>query len=245
MLLQTPIQADIVKLDNNSTIREFYSEYECTFVILHPFLKINDGQNIKFETGNWPSKKLITEQTNPITWTEIINKAQLKDINELDRLLAFSHCARSTADKTAWIKFMTVIDTNNFIKPQVDNYPEILTDKTLKLLQTFGYSNILHYSDISEDKTLYNIQDLIESENALPENNTRLLTTDNKILFETDFDSRFTYLSSDKKTVDEIITQLDLEGFYCDNKTKHDWSYIEQTDNLIDWSSEERYKNYA
>ena len=244
MILQTPIQNDIVELDNNPTIREFHSEYESTFVILHPFLKIKDGHTIKFETGNWPSKKQITEQTNPITWTEIINKAKLKDINELDRMLAFSHCARSTADKTAWVKFMTVIDSNNFINAQVDNYPEILTDKTLKQLQVLGYSNILHYSDISDDKTLYNIQELIDSENALPENYTRLLTLDNNILFETDFDSRFTYFSSDKKTIDEIITKLDLEGFYCDSKIKHDWSYAEQTENIIDWSSEERNKNY-
>ena len=76
MILKTPIQNDIIELDNNPTIREFRSEYESTFVILHPFLKIKDGHTIKFETGNWPSKKQITEQTNPITWTEIINKAQ-------------------------------------------------------------------------------------------------------------------------------------------------------------------------
>ncbi len=66
-----------------------------------------------------------------------------------------------------------------------------------------------------------------------------------KILFETDFDECFTYLSSDKQTIDKIIEKLDLEGFYCNDKTTSNWSHQEQIDNIIDWNSIERYKNYS
>jgi hypothetical protein len=245
MILETPIQADKVENDVNNSIREYYAEYEATFVILHPFLKIKEGSSIKFETGNWPTKREIIQNTARLTWTEIINQTQLKDIKELDRLLAFLHCARRTADKEGWIKLMTIVDTNNYVVAQVDNYPDILTDITLELLKSFGYNNIFHYSDISDNKISYQIQGIIDNERGLPKSHTRILTPDNKILFETNFDERFTCLSSDRKTTNDIIEKLDLEGFYCNNKTKANWSYEEQNDNLIDWDSEERYKNYA
>ncbi len=245
MILETPIQSENVENDDNNSIREHYADYEATFVILHPFLKIKDGSSIKFETGNWPTKSEIIQNTTRLTWTEIINQAKLKDIKELDRLLAFLHCARRTADKESWIKLMTIVDSNNYIVAQVDNYPDILTDVTLELLKSYGYNNIFHYSDISDNKTSYEIKDLIDNERGLPESHPRILTPDNKILFETDFDERFTCLSSDRETIDEIINKLDLEGFYCNNKTKTYWSHEEQNDNLIDWDSEERYKNYA
>jgi len=242
MELQTPIQAKDVENDGNS-IRQHYAEYEATFVILHPFLKINDGSNIKFATGKWPIKDEIVKNTTRLTWTEIVDEAQLNDINELDRLLAFLHCARRTANKDGWVKLMTVIDTNNYVAAQVDNYPEILTNPTLELLKSYGYDKVFHYSDISEERTSYNIQDLINDKNSLPESHTRILTPDDKILFETDFDSRFTYLSSDRKTIDDIVERLDLEGFYCNDNTKSYWSYKEENKDLIDWESKERYKN--
>lgn len=244
MELQTPIQAKYVENDGNS-IRQHYAEYKATFVILHPFLKIKDGSDIKFVTGKWPIKDEIVKNTTRLTWTEIVDEAQLNDINELDRLLAFLHCARRTADKDGWVKLMTVIDTNNYVVAQVDNYPEILTNPTLELLKSYGYDKVFHYSDISDERTSYDIQDLINEKNSLPESHTRILTPDNKILFETDFDNRFTYLSSDRKTIGDIVERLDLEGFYCNDNTKSYWSYEDQNKNLIDWDSEERNKNYA
>lgn len=245
MILETPIQSDKVENDGNASIREYYADYEATFVILHPFLKIKDGSSIKFETGNWPTKKEIIQNTNCLTWTEIINQAQLKDIKELDRLLAFLHCARRTAEKESWIKLMTIVDSNNYIVAQVDCYPDVLTDITLEFLKSYGYHSVFYYSDISADNTPYRIQSLIDSETRLPGSQTRILTPDHKILFETDFDARFTYLSADRKTIDELIEKLNLEGFYCNNKTKSDWSHEEQKNNVIDWNSEERYKNYS
>jgi hypothetical protein len=99
MIHPTPIQAVIVERSNWPTIRSNYENYEVTFVILHPFLRIKPGCNIKFEAGDWPTKGQIISYTDQLTWKDIIEKAGLKDIKELDRLLAYLHCARRTADR--------------------------------------------------------------------------------------------------------------------------------------------------
>jgi hypothetical protein len=245
MILETPIQAESVENDDFVSIRDDFPEYEATFIILHPFLKIKVGSDITFESGKWPSKVEIIQHTTRLTWSDIVIQAQLKDIRELDRLLAFLHCAWKNADREGWIKLKTVLDLNNYIEAQVDRYPEILTNLTLELLKSYGYSNILLYSDITSTRTSYKIQDLIDSPRGLPEDNPRILTPDDRILFQTNFDMRFTYLSADRKTIDDIVRKLDLEGFYCNDSTKIYWSYEEQKTNLIDFHSEERYKKYA
>src|SRR5687768_4138636 len=126
MVHSTPQQAHIVAESTWATIRNGYKNYEATFVILHPFLKIKPGCDISFETDNWPTKKQIIECTDKLTWAAIIDEAALTDIMELDRLLAYLHCDRRTADKTAWQKLMQLVDQKDYIIPQVDSLPEII-----------------------------------------------------------------------------------------------------------------------
>lgn len=241
MVLDTPQQDKIVESSNTIPIRKHYSDYEATFLILHPFLKKKEGIEVAFETGSWPNKKQILENMIPVSWSKIIECSGLNDIKELDRLLAYLHAARKTADKGGWEKLIDYVNKNDLVVPQVDNYPEILINKTLDCMKQMKYDSVFLYSEYnSTNQTIYNIKDLIDDENGLPESQPRILTPDKKILFETDFDQRFTFLSSDKLVIESLILNIELEGFYCDNKTRLDWSYEEQKDNLIFLDSEER-----
>ena len=68
MIYPTPVQSDLVTKSNWPTIRQEFHEYETTFVLLHPFLKIKKDCEIKFEPGNWPSKKEILDCTVALSW---------------------------------------------------------------------------------------------------------------------------------------------------------------------------------
>jgi len=244
MVLETPVQAKEVEESLKSIpIREEYAGYEETFIILHPFIKVKDGHNIRFDTWKRPTKNDIFMGTSPVNWSEIVAQANLKDIKELDGLLAYLHCARREADRDAWLKLMRFIESTKLIISQVDEYPPVLINPTLELFKSLGYADLLIYSNISDVKTSYVISELIESGNSLPAPCARVLTPDYKILLATDSDARFSYLSSDKATLNFIIDKLDLDGFYCNATTRQGWSYHLQTENIIDWSSPER-KNY-
>jgi hypothetical protein len=245
MIHPTPMQDEIVEKSSWPTIRSAYKGYEATYVILHPFLKIKPGCDIKFETGNWPTKEQIIRCTDKLTWAEIINEAELIDIKELDRLLAYLHCARETADKTAWQKLMQVVGRKDYVVPQVDFLPEIITNSLFESIKALGYGQVSVFSEFGDFERNYDINEIIMSKERVLNVHARVATPDNRVLIATDFDQRFSYLSSTKELLNDLIQRADLEGFYCDEATRPDWSYIEQKENIIDWKSPERYKNYA
>jgi hypothetical protein len=137
MIHPTPKQYDLVEQSRSTAIKSAFSDYEITFVILHPFLKIKPWYNIAF--GSWPTKKQIISYTQNVTWAEIIQQADLQDIRELDRLLAFWYRDRRTADRKGWIQLKTMLDTNNTILPEVGYLPSSLTNPIMSALQLLGY----------------------------------------------------------------------------------------------------------
>jgi len=245
MVHQTPKQDDIIEHSRIPTIRSAFKEYETTFVILHPFLKIKPHYSIKFETGNWPTKKEIITCTQNITWTEIIQGAGLQDISELDRQLAYLHCARRTADRQGWIKLMTLLDKNNIIPAEVDYIPESLTNPLMLAFKALGYSTVNEFELTGDLRKEHTIDNVLLSEKLDFIYVATVQTPDKKIVLTTGFDERFTYLSASKETVATIIEEASLEGFYCNETTRSIWSDKLQTEDIIDWSSPERKKNYA
>jgi Protein of unknown function (DUF2711) len=245
MIHLTPEQNVIIEKSNWPTIRSAFKDYEMTFVMLHPFLKIKPTCEIKFETGNWPTKEQILFCTEKLAWSEIINKSELNDISEIDRLLAYLHCARRTADRTAWIKLNTVLDNYNYIAAEVDYLPDILINNLVAAIGSLGYTHLLEYTEFGELKQDHAIDAILTSKERDFCGHAMIATPDNRILIATDFDQRFSYLSSTKEIIDDLIAKADLEGFFCNQTTRSDWSYNEQTENTIDWHSPERYKNYA
>ncbi len=245
MILQTPKQSNFVQALNCPCVRQTFDAFENTFVILHPFYHLNQQIISAFNYNDRFNKKEIGLASEIISWSRIIQEANLTDIKELDRLISFWHCALREADKTGWEKLMQTVHTKNYELPQVDEYPAVLTDATLSLLSDFGYHSIFLYPEFGEPIKSFHLQELINSAARIPYSNPRILTPDHQILFATDFDKCFTYLSGNTKTIEIIINKLGLEGFYCDAATKADWSFEEQTDNLINLASPERKKNYA
>lgn len=246
MVHSTPKQEHFIEQSKFPGIRKAYEYYETTFVILHPFLKIKPNCSIKFETGNWPTKKQIVTCTQNMTWAEIIQRTGLQDISELDRLLAYLHCERKTADRDGWIKLMTLLDKSNIISAEVDYLPSSLTNALMAALKTLGYSTVNELLEFTGNlRKQHTIDTVLLSEEQDFFSCARVQTPDNKIILATDFDKRFSYLSASKKMVEIIIEQTNIEGFYCNETTRSEWSDKGQTENIVDWQSPERQKKYA
>lgn len=245
MVHPTPIQDISIEQSSIPTIRSEFKDLETTFVILHPFLKIKPWYNITFAPGNLPTKKQLINGTQNLTWAEIIRQAGLHDISELDRLLAYLHCDRRTADREGWIKLMTVLDKNNIIPAEVDYLPTTITNPLLAAIQQLGYSTVEEYELGDRLRKVHNIEEILLSEKQDFYAIATVKTPDRKIVFSTGFDKRFTYLSASAETVKAIVERAELEGFYCNETTRPEWSVDGQTENLIDWSSPERKQRYA
>ena len=243
MLHSTPFQDKIIEQADELPIRASFKDHETTFIILHPFLVAKQGCNIKFQTP-YPNKRQIIECASKISWQKILQETGLENINQIDQLLAYLHCARRTTDKTNWQKLMQVVDTNKYGVPQVDNFPEIITNDLFSLIKLLGYYQVDIVSEMTGIKKVIDINEILSSDEELPLVST-ITTLDKKILVATQFDQAFSYLSSTKQIVEKLINGADLEGFFCNETTKQGWSYVEHKKNIIDWNSKERNKNYA
>jgi hypothetical protein len=243
MLHSTPTQDKTIESSDEQPIRTLFKDYETTFVILHPFLIAKPDCNIKFEMP-YPNKRQIIDCALKIAWQQILEQTGLENIKQLDQLLAYLHCARRTADKTNWEKLMKVIHTNNYGVPQVDNFPEIITNDLFTSIKLLGYYQVNIISEMTGVDKVIDIDEILSSDEELPLVST-ITTPDKKILVATEFDQAFSYLSSTKEVVKKLINDADLEGFFCNDTTRQGWSYVEQKKNIIDWSSKERKKNYA
>jgi|GEM_PF-1926615 hypothetical protein len=246
MIFETPIQSEglckLIKGSDNPRdwpIRKHYPGFESTFLMFHPFLRIKEGHEelIKFETDNWPEKKDILEHCDLIKWHEIINKYKIKDIGSLDRALAFYHCTTPYNDNDSYEKLLSALKDEMLIPPQVDNFPEILENKLLEYLSKGGIDNLFCYSDIDDVEQNFSVDELIKADGLTY--HVRLENKEKHILIVQDFDQRFSYIFGKQDFVEKLVINLDLEGFYCDDKIIEAWSLIPEIHKKMRWRTEE------
>ncbi len=214
----------------NRPLKANFKNYDECFLMFHPFLVIKEGHegSIKFETGNWATKREINQYCQRMSWTEFLKISGIENYIELDAVLAFSHRARRIGRKSQLLKYRTVIEKERIeiIPPQVDWFPEILENRLMMFLETKGYEEVFIYTDIDEKNGLTKVSDILNDDEELP-SHVRIETPDSKVLVAQDFDQRFSYILGPLETVEELINTLNLEGFYCSDNTPEWWSYRE------------------
>lgn len=237
MIFETPIQTkglfELVEDSDNPRdwpIKKNYPQFDCIFILFHPFLQIKNGHenSIDFKTGDWPDKRKMIEHCDIVNWSTIIGNFNFPDIQTLDRALGCYHSATLYGDKIGNSLLKNVLKRKDLMPPQVDEFPEILENKTLGYLKNKGYSKMYCYTDIDEKSNLIDVETLILGE-GLP-CHVRLESEKGDLLIVQDFDQRFSYLMGDMGFVTDMIKQLDFEGFFCDDLTLEAWSLAPEKD---------------
>ena len=215
-------------------ILEKFKRFEYCFVALHPFIRTKNEHShlVNFTIEKWPNKFDLEQYCEPVIWFEILSESKIRDLKSLDRCLAFESWAYSYGEKDELEKFKIFLNDNPLITtPETDIIPEILENKILKKIQQLGYSSVYTYDDLTEKSDTTDIDILIQNSNGLI-HNVRIETTDSKLLIAQDIDQRFFYiLSNDNAAIEDCVSEINLEGFYCDKKTPEHWSFIEIDEN--------------
>lgn len=252
--MEHPIQTDTPHTGNplayDGLIIARYPGYESCFLAFHPFLKVKPEFTSKIGTSvrdNWITRELLLKGCTKLSWTEFLKLSRIKSYKSLDQTLAFYYSAYRFVDRVEYNKLIKVTekDYKDIIPPDVSSMPLIVEKEILKFILSKGYSGIYIYTDITDKTNTSKLEDLISGEDDLP-CHIRIETPDNKILIAHDFDQRFTYFLGTKEIINEFIATLDLEGFYCNEKTLGCWSYEpeENIPNKMTWGDEERKNSH-
>jgi hypothetical protein len=221
------IERNNISPDADIPILEFYNGfYDCIYIILHPFYKVVDQDEIKFDLKTWPTKKEINRCTQKLSWQDFIKLSGIENINRLDIALRNSIWGLNNKHKNDEDLglFNNATEKYSLIPPGEGDFSDILINEMLEALLFLGYDWIFVGDEFGHERKLQYIQDIIDDEVEVNYHHENWYTPKNEILYTTHWDSHFTMLCSDKRTVEKILEKYPFEGFYCKPDTEIYWS---------------------
>lgn len=94
----------------------------------------------------------------------------------------------------------------------------------LESIKNLGHDWIWCGDEHCTERKLEYTEDLINDLDLLHRERRNLFTHDQSILITTHWDSHFSMLCSDKATLEKLVKECQLEGFYCNEQTEIYWS---------------------
>jgi hypothetical protein len=223
---------NIISPPANIPLLEFYKGYyDCVFIMLHPFYKITHPNKIDFEMvwptkQRWLTKKEIISFTENLSWADFIKLSGIPDNARLDIALRNSIAGlnKKHLNQEELDLLNDTCDKYKLIQPQKGDFSDSLIDNMLKTLLQLGHEWIFIGDEFGHERKLHFIEDIVDNTIEVNYHYENWYTPKNEILYTTHWDSHFTMICSDKKTVEEIVKLYPFEGFYCDQNTHIYWS---------------------
>lgn len=207
-------------------VKEFYQGiFEEVFVFFHPFIKPKSSAYDLFDPAADTSRNEIRKNCESVAWKQFLTLAGIDDYKQLDISLrtSISGLKEEYQDaRTAELIHETCIK-NGMSAPSEGSFPDIIMNDLLEAFKTLGHEWLWFGDEFCTERKLVYIDELIR-DNDMLDQGKNLFTHDNGILITTHWDSHFSFLCSDKETVEQLVRLSGLEGFYCNEHTKIYWS---------------------
>ncbi|WP_211746249.1 DUF2711 family protein [Paenibacillus sp. Marseille-Q4541] len=200
--------------------------YDEVYVFFHPFIKPISIDYGLFEPETYPGKNDIIEKCEMVTWKNFLSISGIESYSNLDiglRTQIFG-LKEQFANKETADRVRDTCEKHQIIAPMEGFFPEFLMNRLLLSIKKKGHNWIWSGDEFCTERKLEYIDDLIKDNDCLRNQRLNLFTNENEILLTTHWDSHFSLLCSDKDTINRIVKNTNLEGFFCDEKTEIYWS---------------------
>jgi hypothetical protein len=207
-------------------IKKFYEGFfEEVYVFYHPFIKPNTIDYELFNPKTYPSRNDIRNNCERVTWESFMQLAGIKSFKKLDIGLRTNILGlkKQFQDEKAAQLILEAYEKYKIVEPNAGSFPEFIMNDLLRAIQVMGQDWIWYGDEFCTERKLEYIEELINDNNMLDERKN-LFTHDHNILITTHWDSHFSLLCSDRKTVEQLVSSCKLEGFFCTEETKIYWS---------------------
>ncbi len=209
---------------SDDLILDYYkNRFNSVFIAYHQCYKPDNIPMSKFEGDDFPTNAEIRSGCTAISWAEIISKVSLNTPSEMDVGLrthigglkrqfenkAFSDAIRQFSKETS-----ISIPDEGCICPFVEG-------KLLSALHELGYEWLWVGDEFGIERRLKWIEDILIKD-ELPYSACSY-TPNKKILIATHWDSHCTFICANNKLLTSLINKAEIEGFYCDERTKVYW----------------------
>ncbi|WP_235848325.1 DUF2711 family protein [Litchfieldia alkalitelluris] len=186
-------------------IREYYKDVlEVVYLFYHPFL---------------------TSGSKTVSWETFLHSSGLNDLKQLDIGLRtiITGLKKKYADYHASKITLEVCEEKGYTLPSEGVFPTTIMNDIFSSIQKLGHDWLWCGDEHGTERKLEHIDDLANDENIYI-HCRNLFTYDHQLLITTHWDSHFSMLCSNSRTVQDIVENCKLEGFYCGDTTEIYWS---------------------
>lgn len=212
---------------NEGPVLAFYQGvFESVYVLLHPFIRPVSMPMKAFEAERYPDRAKILESCQPVSWSEMQRLggfASLADIDVALRTQILGLREEFSNDALA-SQLRRVSEAKGIIEPSEGTFSELSHDIVLEFLQKQGYEWVWVGDEFGTERKLHWIEDLKKPDSTATQGHCNVFTPDHQVLWNTHWDSHFSFLCGTAETVAALAKESRLEGFACNESTEVYWS---------------------
>ncbi|PKB15274.1 DUF2711 family protein [Flavobacterium sp. 5] len=194
-------------------------------------IQVPIAEILSYSNEDYPTDFEIYNNGKIINWKTIINEIGLKDNTDINKALRTSIGAlRKIFNKPELSeKLNTYTTKNNIWNPTEGNFDVFSKIGIYRIFKLFNKNEILFVDEFYENIKTINLNEFTEYEflEKFDYNDYYIYSTDKEIMFTIEWDSFFFLIATDEIKMDIIISEKYFEGFLCDNKTTHNWDYLD------------------
>ena len=215
-----PPQADA------SILQWYRGFFDTVYIVLHPFLRVLDNAKISFSGEDWPKKDDIARYTEAVSWKEFQEHSKLPALSAIDIALRTSigGLNKKYANHLYANRMEETCKQHNLIPPNEGAFAELLIDPMMGALKQLGHEWVWVGDEFGEVRELQYITHIADEPEKYLRHKSCVFTHQIEILYAVHWDSHFTFLCSDKSTIETILKKTSFEGFLCGENTEVYWS---------------------
>lgn len=185
-----------------------------------------------YENDRYPDAEMIFEHGETVSWEEVRNGAKFNDHAEIYKALKTSIGSyRKVFERVdLYEKLMAFTEKSAIYHPSEGNFEVLSKIEIYKALKRSGKHEIVVVDEFYEsekqlDLSAVGLKEFVEK---IEYKDYYIYAKDKSVLFTIEWDSFFYLICSAKKTIDEILRESKIEGFFCTNENKHAWEWNEE-----------------
>jgi hypothetical protein len=180
-----------------------------------------------YDNANYPDDEEIYLNAEQVSWKDIKEGCEFESYGDINKALKTSIGAyKKVFQKIGLAKRLSDFTAANQIYHPTEGHFEILSKREIfKAFHLLNKTELNLEEEFCLTKKELNIASITERKfvDAVNFKDYFIYDVGKEILFAIDWDDFFFLICSSKQHVDTIVSQLNFEGFYCDDVTEVAW----------------------
>jgi hypothetical protein len=180
-----------------------------------------------YDNENYPNDEEIYLNAEQVSWRDIKEGCEFESYGDINKALKTSIGAyRKVFQSPDLAKRISDFTTTNQIYHPTEGHFEILSKKEIfKAFHLLSKPELVIEEEFCQNKKELNIASSTEKEfvEAVNFKDYFIYDSQKELLFAVDWDDFFFLICSSKENVDKLVSNLNFEGFYCDDTTEAAW----------------------